>query len=519
MNKNKEFNAGIYIRLSREDEKEKESSSIVSQRELLLSFLNKNQFHYVAEYVDDGFTGTNFDRPGFQKMIKDIEKGIINMVVVKDLSRLGRNNSKVAYYLDEYFPIYRVRFIAINNDYDSFIPSVSKEYAWLANGMNESYCLDISKKVRSALKSRKEKGYFTGWKAPYGYKRSKENYHKLIIDDKVSPIVQRIFMMAYHGKSASQIADILSNEKIPNPSNYAHLNRNKTSKSYSLWCARTISEMLTNETYIGNITQGRRTKINYKLKKQTRVPKEEWIIVENTHEAIVDQTIFHTVQNLLKKTRKTNGTNDKLLKGFLYCRECGHSIGITKSSDGKRYYLGCTYYRKYSKHKVCTPHTMNYQVLENLILDKLRDVIKASLNKEQLLQKLYNQNINNRKKQKIQNQIKQEIQKITVSSKAIDRAYIDMIKQCISSEKYKTIITELEDEIVLYKKNLMQLEGQLSKFKNEDYYQAERNRLEQIIKLKSPSRALLASLIDKIYITENKKVEIYFKFKNISLKV
>ena len=170
MNKNKEFNAGIYIRLSREDEKEKESSSIVSQRELLLSFLNKNQFHYVAEYVDDGFTGTNFDRPGFQKMIKDIEKGIINMVVVKDLSRLGRNNSKVAYYLDEYFPIYRVRFIAINNDYDSFIPSVSKEYAWLANGMNESYCLDISKKVRSALKSRKEKGYFTGWKAPYGYK-------------------------------------------------------------------------------------------------------------------------------------------------------------------------------------------------------------------------------------------------------------------------------------------------------------------------------------------------------------
>ena len=237
------FSAGIYIRLSREDDTKEESSSIKSQRDFLTNYIKENGYELKKEYIDDGYTGTNFERPSFKKMLKDIENNIINMVIVKDLSRLGRNNSKVTYYLDEYFPIHKVRFIAVNNDYDSYIENASLEYAWLTNGINENYCLDISKKVRKALKIRKQKGYFTGFKAPYGYQRKKEDYHKLEIDNEASKIVKRIFFLALKGFTPTKIATILSNEKTPNPSTYANLNR-KSSITSKLWCTKTVKEIL-----------------------------------------------------------------------------------------------------------------------------------------------------------------------------------------------------------------------------------------------------------------------------------
>lgn len=517
MNTNKIFNTGIYIRLSREDEKQKESSSIESQRDYLLSYIKEKGYHYVDAYIDDGYTGTNFERPAFKKLIRDIEIGRINTVIVKDLSRLGRNNSKVSYYLDEYFPIYKIRFIAVNNDYDSYVENASQEYAWLTNGMNESYCLDISKKVRSALKVRKEKGYFTGWKAPYGYKKSEENVHQLVIDKEVSPIVQRIFNMAYQGKSASQIADILSLERIPNPSHYGNLNRKMKSPTYSLWCARTISEMLENETYIGNLTQGRRKKINYKVKKERRVPKEEWIIVKNTHEAIIDENIFYTVQNLYKKNRKIKHKNNKLLSGFIFCKECGHKIGITRSRDGKRFYLGCTYYRKYSKFGVCTPHTMNYQKLEELVLKALEEICKKQVDDKKITNVIKNKNHIQNKYEELKKQIEIEKKHIETSNKVIDHAYIDMGKGYISLERYKSIARELQQEIDSHKNTLALLGNELAMYRNRkkqahpDYIK----RLREFMRFQNPSRALLANIIDRIYISEDKKIEIYFKFRPI----
>lgn len=509
----KNWNAGIYIRLSREDENEKESSSIISQRELLLSFLTKNEYHYVESYIDDGYTGTNFDRPGFNKMLQDIEKGRINMVVVKDLSRLGRNNSKVTYYLDEYFPVHKIRFIAINNDYDSDKPNASQEYAWLTNGINESYCLDISKKVRSALQSRKEKGYFTGWKAPYGYKRSEKDYHKLVIDKSAATIVKRIFKMAYHGKSPSQIADILSSEKIPNPSHYAHLNRGMQSTAYNLWCARTISEMLTNETYIGNLTQGRRRKVNYKLKKQVRTPKEDWIIVENTHESIIDKHTFYMIQNIIKKNRKTIHFSDKLLKGFLYCKECGHSLGLTRSKDGRRYYLGCTYYRKYSKHKVCTPHTINYQKVEDTILETMRILWKENLDKTKLLEQIKMRYMKESKLEKNIKKIEDERQKVEGIEKALDRSYIDYVKDIIDEEKYSRIVRNLKEEMNISQKKIKEWESENSLYiKNKKDNQIKK-QVDTFLTFQYPSRFLLNHLIDKICITEDKKIELYLNFK------
>lgn len=511
MNMSQRFRAGIYIRLSREDEKEGESSSIESQREYLLSYLQNKGYHYAGEYVDDGYTGTQFERPSFKRLLGDIEVGNINMVVVKDLSRLGRNNSKVSYYLDEYFPIHRVRFIAINNDYDSYIQNASVEFAWLTNGMNENYCLDISKKVRSALKVRKEKGYFTGFKAPYGYLRSKEDPHKLIIDQEVVKVVKRIFKLAYTGKSPSQIADVLSLDSIPTPSDYAHLNRGKN----HLWCARTIADMLTNETYIGNLTQGRRKKINYKIKKEVRVPKEEWIIKENTHEAIIDKNIFRTVQELLKNKSRKNSQNDYLFRGFLYCAECGHRMSITKSKDGKRAYIGCSYYRKYSKFHLCTPHTMNYYKLESLILETLKSRCKQMVDTEKIIVSVRKDSTFEKKKKEIEKEKKCIECEIKQSSQVIDRAYIDMRKNIIDLERYQRTTQKLKEEMEQYQESLKDLEERLVILNNKKEKDFIPKKVKNFLNLTDLKRNFLVQVFDKIYIREDKQIEIHYKFKDI----
>lgn len=499
------FYAGIYIRLSREDENKEESSSIQSQRDYLKNYIKEKGYELIEEYIDDGYTGTNFERPAFKKLINDIENKIINMVIVKDLSRLGRNNSKVSYYLDEYFPIHKVRFIAVNNDYDSYIENASLEYAWLTNGINENYCLDISKKVRTALKARKQKGYFTGFKAPYGYQRKKEDYHKLEIDKEASKIVKRIFLLASKGVSPTKIASILSDEKIPNPSTYAKLNR-KESITSKLWCTKTIKEMLTNETYIGNLTQGRRKKINYKIKKQIRLPKEEWIIIQNTHEPIVEKDLFYAVQNQINKNKNISEKNKYLLKGFLYCKECKHRLSVIKSKDRKRQYTSCSYYRKYSKQKICTPHTMNYDALEKMILEGITKLCKKQVSQREMIDFIQNK----KEKNDLLKKIRIEKEKIKKIETALKYTYIDKAKKNISLKQYEEIKTALYLEEKEHQKKIMMLEKEMHGLK------VDRNYIDQIFEMGFLSRPFLVSLIDKIYISEDKTVEIHFKIKSYS---
>ena len=307
MKGSKIYNVGIYIRLSREDEEKNkvESESITNQRNIILDYINKldENFKVYDEYVDDGYSGTNFDRPSFNKLIQDIESGKVNCVITKDYSRLGRDYIKSGEYLEKYFPSHNVRYIAILDNIDTLYDSSSNDFAPFKAVFNDQYAKDISKKVRSSLASKKGKGEFLGWKAVYGYKLDENDRYKLVIDEEAAKVVRRIFQMAYEGKSCKVIADILTNEGVPIPSVYANLNRGKKSSAYGLWCSRTIDEMLNNETYIGNLTQGRRRTINYKIKKEIRVPKEQWIVKENTHEPIIDKQMFEIVQATYKKNK------------------------------------------------------------------------------------------------------------------------------------------------------------------------------------------------------------------------
>ena len=514
--KSKIFNTPLYIRLSREDGDNLESESITNQRDLLHLFLEKTEekLVYIDEYIDDGFTGSNFDRPSWKRLIKDLENGKVNTIITKDLSRMGRDYISMGEYIERIFPERGIRYIAVNDDIDTLHETPGLEFLQFKLMFNDYYLKDTSKKIRKVLKAKKEKGEFLGFKAPYGYLKDHSNKHKLIVDENVRPIINRMFDLAYNGKSPRQIADIFSKEHIPTPSIYANLNRGMKSTAYELWCPRTIEEMLTNETYIGNMTQGRRRKINYKSKKEIRIPKEEWIIIENTHEAIIDKKIFDTVGELLKKNKnKPTGNNIMLLTGFMVCKECGHKIGINKSSDGKRYYCHCSYYTAHSKYGLCTPHSLNYKKLENLVLEEIRKMCKEYIDSTTFKDKVEEFRKKNDIKVKKQVEISILEKKIRTNNGYIDKVYEDKLNGNIDIEMFNRLTIKYKDEIISWKKRIESIEKEIANIDKVDTDKERKDKINEYLALEKPTRALLVNLIDKILISEDKTIEIHYKFK------
>ena len=522
MFESKIYNVGIYIRLSREDEDKRklESESITNQRNLILNYINRSdeKFKIYDEYVDDGVSGTTFERPNFQRLIRDIESGKINCVITKDYSRLGRDYIKSGEYLERYFPEHNVRYIAILDNIDTISNNAGNDIAPYRAILNDQYAKDISKKVRGSVYTKKRNGEFLGWKAIYGYKKDEKNKNKLVIDEEAAKIVRRIFKMAYNGKSCKTIADTLSKEGVPIPSVYANLNRGRKSSAYGLWCARTIDEMLSNQTYIGNLTQGRRKRINYKIKKEVRVPQEQWIIVENTHEPIIDKEMFDKVQILKDKNKnKQSKSSNYLLRGFLYCEECGHSLTISKRTE-TRAYTGCSHYQKYSKFGVCTPHSMNYQDLEKEVLKEVRAICRKyvkSTNFENILK-------NSSKTKKIKDNLIGEINACKLEKERLSNVkkniYFDKANNVITLDEYKEYSNQIVNDIIIQDEKLKDLEKQLNIIDNkmtpDDDYKV---IVQEYLSMRKPSRFLLASLIDKIIINNNKEITIKLKIKNPEL--
>ena len=519
MIESKIYNVGIYIRLSREDEKANklESESITNQRNTILDYINTSNenFKIYDEYVDDGISGTTFDRPSFKRLISDIEKGLVNCVITKDYSRLGRDYIKSGEYVDIYFPEHNIRYIAILDGMDSKYDSASNDFAPFKAVFNDQYAKDISKKVRASVTTKKKKGDFLGWKAVYGYKLDENNRYKIVIDEEAAKVVRRIFDMASRGMGDTIIANILTREKIPIPSVYANLNRGRKSSAYGIWCSRTVGEMLTNETYIGNMTQGKRRVINYKIKKDVRVPKENWIIVENTHEPIIDKKTFDTVQLIRDKCKNTK-ENDKprLLRGFLYCQECGHSLSISNKKDG-RAYLGCSYYQRYSKFHLCTPHTMNYFKLEELVLKEIRSMCKKYIktNKFEAILK------NSSKRNKLKNRLIGEINSCKLEKERLQenksKVYFDKVNEIITLDEYKEYSNKIVNDIVILDDKLNNLNKELSILEDKVIPDNEYTKIvKEYLSFKKPNKAMLAHIIDKISIDKNKQITIKYRIKN-----
>ena len=378
-----------YIRLSKEDKTKDESNSVTNQKLIINSYIKKNEDLELFDfYVDDGYSGTTFDRPQYKRMLKDIVEGKVNTIIVKDLSRFGRNHIESDNYIENILPGYNVRLISIIDDIDSFKnpKSVSSIAVPLKNLMNDQYARDISEKVRSTLKIKQLNGEFIGITAPYGYLKNPKDKHKFIIDKEASYIVKKIFNMILLGKSRKEIAEHLNSKNVLTPSLYK-LSKEKTNNEeliYSKkWNAEIVNRILRNETYTGTLIQNIKTKPNYRTDKLIDVNKDEWIITENHHEPIINKDKFDEVQQILNRKTKVNKNDDiDLFSGYLKCSYCGNSLVIKKSKNQIYYYCS-----SYIRDKSCLKYSINKKKLEQMVKD---EIIKK-INIEQLDRKILNE--------------------------------------------------------------------------------------------------------------------------------
>ena len=524
MNTNETYKVGIYLRLSRDDEKDDESQSISNQRDFIMSYIIRNNLMLIDEYIDDGISGTQFDRDGWNRLIQDIENGRINMVITKDTSRLGRNISQSLYYSTEYFQEKNVRYIALSDGIDTFDKAQNTDMLMFKAFYNEMYVKDISTKIKATLNSQKRNGKFMGGVAPYGYDRNLPyDKHELIINEEQAEIVKRIFDLFINGMGVKKIANLLTDENVPIPSIQKNLNRGVKSSVYGVWQETTISTILTNPTYKGDLTQCREYKVSYKSKKRRKNNKNNWIIAKGACPAIIDEETFNIAQDMYSKNKnRTENSIEYLLRGFLVCKECGHTISIGQAKwtcngvKKTKNICYCNYWKKFSRYDSCTPHKLDYDELETEILKDIRKKCRAYLktnNFEELLK-------NNDKMNKIQLDLEKQLTKvkndINQQNIFIDRLYKDKLKGLIDEEMFKRQYNNLTTDTINLKKKVNELETKLYTIKNR-VANKDNMRYTSIIKeylsLKKPSKKLLSSLIDKIVIDEEQNVNICYKIK------
>lgn len=379
----------LYERLSRDDELQGESNSITNQKHFLEDYARKNGFVNIRHFTDDGVSGTTFDREGFQSMIAEVEAGNVAVIIVKDMSRFGRDYLKVGFYTEVMFKEKGVRFIAINNGIDSSNQQDS-DFTPFLNIMNEWYARDSSRKIQAIFKARMQEGKRVSPSVPYGYRRDPDDKQHLIVDPEPAAVVRRIFKLVLEGNGVNRIADILYADKILIPSAYAekYYPENQHSKSFHdpiRWTNQTIIHILEKREYMGHTVLGKTISESYKTKKRRKATEDELMIFENTHEAIIDEETWNNVQRLIETKRrpKKNGAPPCRLSGLLYCADCGsklsHRYNSRNKYDADNSY-GCSSYRQYTRN--CTMHYIRVSVVEKLILETIREVSAYALSNE-----------------------------------------------------------------------------------------------------------------------------------------
>ena len=507
-----------YIRLSKEDEKDGESESITNQKELIKKYVEENKLEECKYFVDDGYSGGNFERPQFKELIEEIEKGNISMVITKDTSRLGRDFIETSYYMFKYFPEHNIRYIAILESFDTARPNGVEDMIPFQTIINDWYLKDISKKIKSVRQNKMRQGLYMGSTVPYGYKRCKDNNCKFEIDEYSSQIVKRIFKMRLDGITPTMIARNLSDEKIEPPSIYYGKNINKTYTTY-LWGISTINQILQNQIYIGTLVQRKFDKINYKSKKRIKLAEDEWIIVENFVEPIINKEDFEAVQKM--KAKNIGGCQKKydyLLKGLVACGDCGKIMTVRRRICKRKNKEECydTYYccsnNVRYRNGVCSLHYFQEQKLNELVLEQLRIVLNKYANREKM-QELGIERINHESKTKeLQKEIDYYESKIKTIIFALKNIYFDKTNRVISDKEFTILKAELENDKNKYLEKIKEIEEKLNQNKRQkDTYDIE-NIIKKFLTLKNPSKQILMELIKKIEIMKNKQIKIYLNF-------
>lgn len=526
----KSYNAALYYRLSEEDidltssGSKIESDSISNQKLLISQYLKslEENIEIYDSYVDDGFTGTNFERPGFKRLLEDINRGLITMVIVKDLSRIGRNYVEVGRYVKKIFPQFNVRFVSILDRFDS-LTATPNDYNLLLpvkNFVNENYSRDISLKIRGSMGAMREAGINVSAHPPYGYRRSDADKNKLEIDDEAKWIIQDIFKRKLKGESNQQIADRLNEMRVPTPAEQKKSNSDyKTpfTKNYiPRWYTNTVIRILKNKAYIGTLEQGKRKRISYKVRKDIALPETDWIVCKKDHEPIISESDFNNVQRLLKMDLITSQkkSNTYLFSGFLNCGDCGKPMirrAIKYKQTTTVFYICATYNKKAG----CTRHSVKETDLRNIVLTTINNHVETLVSMDSILKQIDGINIRREELLASNDDIQGKLDEIARYKKLSASLYRDMVEGLISEDEFREYkdfydiqAHELEQSVQAIKKNVDELLVKGVESANWiKTFKVHRN-------IQELNRNILIELVDKIIVYEDNRINIVFNYSD-----
>ena len=526
---NQEYKAAIYIRLSKEDGDREESESVVNQRKILKAYAKENKYKIYDEYVDDGYTGTNFNRPDFKRMIKDIENKKINMVITKSLSRLGRDYIETGKYIETFFPENEIRYIAILDDVDTFLDKNCDTVAF-KNIMNDYYAKETSKNIKKTKNKKKLEGFYYTAYAPFGYKKTSKSGN-LEIDEVQANIVRKIFDLFIDGYGTYQISNMLTDEKVETPGLQMKMTCvvNNMTNTTDKWNHNTIRRILENQIYIGNCVQNKTKKISYKSKKMISLPEEEHSIIKNHHEPIISKEKWDIVQKMLKnhKNAKVRET-DVIFKGLLYCSHCNNKLTIrtkvdhNKSGDVTRRYILCgTAAKKYS-NKSCYSRYINYDVFEEKAISKITDTLELYINSkafkdEDALRKILESQSNKGSILKKIEKLEKDLESV---NKKIATLYNDKLNGLLEEQDFRLFSDGLVNEMHRIEKVLNETRNELESFQEDTTNNRIKSDMQKIIKKiiksKEYTKEIINQLISRIEIDKDNHAVIYFNFYELN---
>ncbi len=529
----KTWNATLYLRLSHEDMAKssadadtaaEESNSITGQRELLRAYLKTHpDLREYSVRADDGWSGSSFDRPEFQRMMEDVKAGKTDCIIVKDLSRFGRNYLGAGEYIEKIFPFLGVRFIAVNDNYDSENGRSSSDDLIIPfkNLINEAYCRDISVKIRSQLDIKRRSGQFIGAFAVYGYLRDPADKHKLVVDEYAADIVRDIFKWKLDGVSPQAIAGKLNNAGILSPMEYKRSLGMKFSTPFktnarAVWSAGSVIRVLKNPVYLGVLTQGKETTLSYKVHKRIDRPEDEWITIQGNHEAVIERADFDSVQKVLALDTRTapDGNAVQLFSGMVICGECGASmVRKTVPSGGKKYvYYVCSANKN---GKTCSAHSIRDEKLEEIVFEALRQYIRDVIDLRELLEITDTAPIRTAEAQKVQRRLDKKRGELERLQKLLMSLYENLTDGIIDRDEYARLKKSYAERAAGAERQLEALQNSITEIKEHgggnclwmEQFKKHRN-------ITSLDRNIVVSLIERVMIYKDRRVEITYRWQD-----
>lgn len=529
-----QYDTALYLRLSKEDGdvasgSKNESNSIANQKSLIMDYLqSRPEFRVVSIREDDGFSGTDFNRPAFQAMMEDVKKGVINCIIVKDLSRFGRNYIEVGRYLEKLFPMLGIRFIAVNDNYDSLEADTAHDIVVpFKNLINDSYCRDLSVKIRSHLAIKRKNGEFIGAFACYGYLKDENNRNQLVVDTYAGQVVKDIFRMKINGMSQYRIADALNEQGILSPMEYkkylgSHFESSFKVNPKAVWTAKAVTRILTNEVYTGVLVQGKQTTPNHKVKVRQEVDETDWIRVENAHESLIDRVLFDIVQNLMGRDTRTSPNETQVfpLSGLVYCGDCGHPMvrKISRYTKKEKADTAQTYGYFLCSEKCgkggCSWHRISENDLMGAVLGAVNLHIQKVLDVQEALKQIENAPSRQLMIQKYQERLSMKEEERKRAERLKIGIYEDLKDGLLDKDEYQKLKAEFDSRIAEADAAVKELKRQIAGLEGSRSANAPwMNYFQQFGCLEQLTRWAAAIIINKILVYEANRIKITFNFE------